>query len=92
MMNRTTGPLVAAILAIAIAPATAQWLDYPTPGIPRLPDNRPNLTAPAPKTTDGKPDLSGIWRADPQNLKYFGDVAVGFKAGEFDWVPESGLN
>ena len=25
----------------------AQWLNYPTPGVPRLPD--------------GKPDLSGIW-------------------------------
>jgi len=43
------------------APATAQWFVYPTPGIPRHADGTPNLTAPAPKTRDGKPDLSGIW-------------------------------
>jgi len=42
--------------------ASAQWIDYKTPGIPRLPDGKPNLSAPAPRTVDGKPDLSGIWR------------------------------
>ena len=41
--------------------ASAQWLGYPTPGIPRTPDGKPNLSAPAPKTADGKPDLSGVW-------------------------------
>jgi hypothetical protein len=39
----------------------AQWLDFPTPGIPRTPDGKPNLSAPAPRTADGKPDLSGVW-------------------------------
>ena len=39
----------------------AQWLQYPTAGVPRLPDGSPNLNAPAPRTPDGKPDLSGIW-------------------------------
>ena len=43
-------------------PLSAQWLNYPTPGIPRTPDGKPNLSAPAPRTADGKPDLSGIWR------------------------------
>ena len=41
---------------------SAQWLDYPTPGIPRLADGKPNLAAPTPRAPDGKPDLSGIWR------------------------------
>jgi hypothetical protein len=44
--------------------ASAQWLDLPTPGIPRTPDGKPHLTAPAPRTADGKPDLSGLWRPE----------------------------
>lgn len=39
----------------------AQWLNFKTPGIPRTPDGKPNLTAPAPRTADGHPDLSGQW-------------------------------
>jgi len=38
-----------------------QWLRYPTAGVPRKADGKPNLGAPAPKLPDGKPDLSGIW-------------------------------
>src|SRR5213596_3650609 len=49
------------VLLWMCVPLSAQWLHYPTPGIPRTPDGKPNLTAPAPKTPDGKPDLSGIW-------------------------------
>src|SRR5215471_19132539 len=47
----------------------AQWLHYPTPGIPRTPDGKPNLADPAPKTVDGKPDLSGIWAGVDINLQ-----------------------
>ena len=39
----------------------AQWLDYPTPGVPRTADGKPNLAAPAPRTADGKPDFTGMW-------------------------------
>jgi hypothetical protein len=39
----------------------AQWLDHPTPGLPRGADGKPNLTAPAPRTSDGKPDFNGVW-------------------------------
>ena len=52
---------VAAFASLLCAPAPAQWLNYPTRGIPRTADGKPNLSAPAPKTADGKPDLSGVW-------------------------------
>lgn len=54
---------VCLVFALSLVPAAvfAQWLNFPTPGIPRLPDGKPNLSAPAPRTPDGKPDLSGIW-------------------------------
>jgi hypothetical protein len=61
-------------------PATAQWLKYPTPGIPRNADGKPNLTAPPPKTSDGKPDLSGIWSIN--NLGYVGNITSGLKPGD----------
>ena len=64
-MNRRTGSLVAAILAIAAVPTAAQWLNYPTPGVPKTADGRPNLNAPTPRTPAGHPDLSGLWK--PQN-------------------------
>src|SRR4051812_22415025 len=55
---------LAALGCLVCATAGAQWLDYPTKGIPRLPDGKANLTAPAPKSADGKPDLSGLWLGD----------------------------
>jgi hypothetical protein len=50
-----------AMIALA-GGASGQWINQPTPGIPRTADGRPNLSAPAPKTAGGKPDLSGIWQ------------------------------
>jgi hypothetical protein len=49
------------IVCVISPPLVAQWLNFPTPGIPRLADGKPNLAAPAPRTPDGKPDLGGIW-------------------------------
>jgi len=54
----------AVILALAV-PAAGQWLKYKTPGIPRTANGDADLKAAAPKTPDGNPDLSGIWRGDP---------------------------
>jgi hypothetical protein len=53
-----------AAMFLTAAPAIllAQWPSYPTPGVPRTPDGKPNLSAPAPHTADGKPDLTGIWQ------------------------------
>jgi hypothetical protein len=58
---------VAAILAALSGGASlmsAQWLNYPTAGVPRLANGKPNLAAPAPRRADGKPDLSGIWQLE----------------------------
>jgi hypothetical protein len=54
-----------AIFAVVFAvPLAAQWLHYPTPGMPRTADGKPNLSAPTPRMADGKPDLSGVWDGD----------------------------
>jgi hypothetical protein len=49
------------VAVIGTISASAQWLAYPTPGMPRTADGKPDLSAPAPKTADGKPSLSGLW-------------------------------
>jgi hypothetical protein len=46
------------------ASLSAQWLKYPTPGVPRTADGKPNLSAPAPRMPDGRPDLSGVWQLE----------------------------
>jgi len=56
------GVVVSVIVAVS-SPGLAQWLRYPTEGIPRTADGKPNLAAPAPRLPDGKPDLSGLWHA-----------------------------
>jgi hypothetical protein len=55
---------VAAVLTSAVV--SAQWPNVRTPGVPRLKDGKPDLSAPAPKRADGKPDLSGIWNPTPK--------------------------
>ena len=55
---------VAAALAMT-ATLDAQWLNYPTRGVPRSADGKPNLSAPAPRALDGRPDFSGIWQLEP---------------------------
>ena len=70
--------------AVAAASLTAQWLNYPSKGIPRTPDGKPNLSAPAPRKADGKPDLAGIWKGNP---KYMINIAVDMKPDEMPFQP-----
>ncbi len=52
----------AAMLLACSSGLFAQWPSYPTPGVPKTADGKPDLTGPVPRTPDGKPDFSGIWR------------------------------
>jgi len=58
-MKRLLYPL--AIVILLGVSASAQWTNVPRSSVPRTPDGKINLTAPAPRLPDGKPDLSGVW-------------------------------
>ena len=85
---------VAVLLTVMSTPARAQWLNYPTAGVPKTASGSPNLTAPTPRTADGKPDLSGLWGMMCPTAKgtvmcmpevavpqVFGDIGRGVKGG-----------
>ena len=84
--------VVAFTVALAVswsATAVAQWLKYPTPGVPKTANGKPNLTAPTPRTADGKPDFSGIWLTDspcaqsqdPESLTCGSELPMGRAGG-----------
>ena len=83
-MRRRYRAAFAVAFMMAAVPAAAQWIKYPTPGMPRLPDGKPNLSAPAPKNADGKPSLSGLWIT--QGI-YIADIAKDLKPGEVPFQP-----
>jgi hypothetical protein len=68
------------VFTAAVVCASAQWLNYPTPGTPRAKDGKPNLSAPTPRASNGKPDLSGVWQVEPpapgEMERKFGDVGT----------------
>jgi hypothetical protein len=99
MAMRRSISIAIALLAGCLC-AEAQWANQPTPGAPRTPDGKVNMTGPVPRV-DGKPDLSGIWQveAEPRgpglfglgespNSKYFRDILSDFQRGQEPLTPE----
>ena len=85
--------VAAALIAIAV-PLPAQWLNYPTAGIPRTADGKPNLSAPAPRMADGKPDFSGVWEMEhnkPCPPDGCNDIPPPQEFGNIAWSLKDGL-
>jgi hypothetical protein len=58
------GLFVAFLLSLPLT-ASGQWPERLVPHLPRAADGNVNLTAPAPRTSHGTPDLSGLWIPEP---------------------------
>src|SRR2546429_4799347 len=70
--------------SLGLVPVSAQWLRYPTAGVPRTPDGKANLSAPAPRTADGKPDITGLWKP---GAGYVGNIAKDLKPEDVPYQP-----
>jgi hypothetical protein len=74
---------VVAIPVLICSPVYAQWVKVPAGKIPRTPDGKPNLSAPAPRLADGHPDLSGIW--EHTGNSHVQNIAADLKPGEISY-------
>jgi hypothetical protein len=56
--------LYALVLMLIPFTASGQWVKQRDPRVPVTSDGKFNLTAPTPRASDGRPDLSGVWLTD----------------------------
>jgi hypothetical protein len=71
--------LLIVLAAVGCLPVAAQWVNYKESGIPRTRDGKANLSAPAPRAPNGKPDLAGVWMVQPStNDEYRKVLGDGF--------------
>ena len=62
---RNSVPMALLLAGLTTFELPAQWPRYPSARVPRDKQGKPNLRAPAPRTPEGRPDLSGIWGNPP---------------------------
>ena len=74
-----------AIVVLICAPVYGQWVKVPAGKIPRTPDGKPTLSAPAPRLADGHVDLSGIW--EHTGNSHVQNIAADIKPGEIAYQP-----
>jgi hypothetical protein len=89
--NEMTSRIAAILLVTMTTSVAAQWLHHRDPTIPRMKGGQPNMVAPAPRAANGKPDLSGVWAADPSDeLKKRGDADP--LAADLQFISKYALN